>query len=118
SGAAAPVSIGPAIGAGASGAAQPAAARTLLDERFANNDRNWPSMPQGTAYLTNGSYRLAPRQAGQFVAVGAPIVDALKDVVVNATFHKLSGPSTSGGYGLIVRDQATAPQNGTSQEGR
>ncbi len=103
-------------GGPASGAAKPAAG-TLLDERFANNDRNWPSTPQGTAYLTNGSYRLAPRQAGQFVAVGAPIVDTLKDVIVNATFHKLSGP-LGGGYGIIVRDQATAPQNGTSQVGR
>jgi len=98
------------------GATQPAAS-TLFDERFANNDRNWPSTPQGTAFLTNGSYRLAPRRAGQFVAVGAPIADALQDVVVNATFHKLSGPP-GGGYGILVRDQAAAPQNGVSQDGR
>jgi hypothetical protein len=111
----APAAAAPA-GGPASGAAQPAAG-TLLDERFANNDRNWPSAPQGTAYLTNSSYRLATRQVGQFVAVGAPIVDTLKDVIVNASFHKLSGPS-GGGYGIIVRDQASAPQNGTSQVGR
>jgi hypothetical protein len=111
----APAAAAPA-GGPASGAAQPAAG-TLLDERFANNDRNWPSAPQGTAYLTNSSYRLATRQAGQFVAIGAPIVDTLKDVIVNASFHKLSGPS-GGGYGIIVRDQASAPQNGTSQVGR
>jgi hypothetical protein len=101
--------------AGPSGAAAPAAS-TLLDERFANNDRNWPSSPQGTASLTNGSYRLVPRQSGQFVAIGAPIADTLKDVVVNATFHKLTGP-LGGGYGIIVRDQASVPQDGTSQVG-
>src|SRR5207302_393096 len=103
--------VAPAAGGAASSAAQPNAG-TLLDERFANNDRNWPSTPQGTAYLTNGSYRLAPLQAGQFVAIGAPIVDTLKDVIVNATLHKVSGPS-GGGYGIIVRDQAPTPQNGT-----
>ena len=102
--------------AASAGATQPSA-RTLFDERFTNNDRNWPSTPQGTAFLTNGSYRLAPRQAGQFVAVGAPIADALQDVVVNATFRKLSGPP-GGGYGILVRDQASAPQNGVSQDGR
>ena len=103
------------VAAPASGATQPSAG-TLLDERFANNDRNWPSTPLGTAYLTNGSYRVGPNQAGQFVAVGAPIVDVLKDVVINATFHKLSGPP-GGGYGIIVRDQAPAPENGTGQDG-
>ncbi len=41
----------------------------------------------------------------------------LQDVVVNATFHKLSGPP-GGGYGILVRDQAAAPQNGVSQDGR
>jgi hypothetical protein len=100
----------------ASGAAQPSAS-ALLDERFANNDRNWPSTPLGTAYLSNGGYKVGPNQAGQFVVVGAPIYDSLKDVVINATFHKISGP-TGGGYGIIVRDQASAPQNGTSQDGR
>jgi hypothetical protein len=104
------------VAVASTGGAQPAGS-ILFDERFASNDRNWPSTPQGTGYLTNGSYRIGPNQAGQFVAIGAPIVDALKDVVVNATFHKLSGPS-GGGYGIIVRDQASPPQNGTSQDGR
>jgi len=89
----------------------------VFEENFANNSRNWPSSTQGTAQQTNGSYRLVPRQAGQFVAIGAPMTDVPSDVVVNATFHKLSGPS-GGGYGIILRDQATVPQNGTSQDGR
>jgi hypothetical protein len=104
-----------------SGPAQPAPAQsavtTLFDERFTNNDRRWPSTPQSAAFLNNGSYLLVPRLAGQFVAVGAPIADTLKDVVVNATFHKVSGP-LGGGYGIIVRDQATVPQNGTVQDGQ
>jgi hypothetical protein len=99
---------------------QPALLRSapavVLDERFTNNDRNWPSAAQGTAFLSNGSYRLTPQLAGEFVAVGAPIADLPKDVVVNASFRKLDGPS-GGGYGIIVRDQAAAPQQGTSQKG-
>ena len=60
---------------------------------------------------------MRPISAGQFVAVGAPITNVLQDVVVSATFHKVSGPQ-GGGYGIIVRDQATTPQNGTAQSGR
>jgi hypothetical protein len=94
------------------------AAVTVLDERFTDNARKWPSSPQGTAVLTSGSYRLIPRAAGQFVAVGAPIVTTpLRDVVVSATFHKVSGP-VGGGYGIIVRDQSATPQNGTTQNGQ
>jgi hypothetical protein len=89
----------------------------VFEESFANNSRNWPSSTQGIALQTNGSYRLVPRQAGQFVAIGAPITDVPSDVIVSATFHKLSGPS-GGGYGIILRDQAAVPQNGTSQDGR
>jgi hypothetical protein len=66
--------------------------------------------------LTNSSYRLVPRQAGQFVAVGAPITDVPRDVIVSAAFHKVSGP-VGGGYGIILRDQAAVPQNGTNQDG-
>jgi hypothetical protein len=100
--------------AGTSGAS---VAAPFFDERFANNGRMWPSDVDGTAFFANGTYRLVPRQAGQFVAVGAPIVTMLQDVVVNATFHKLSGPP-GGGYGIIVRDQGPIPQKGTSQDGR
>ena len=89
---------------------------TVLDERFGNNDRNWPSSPLGTALVFGGSYRLAPLKAGQFVAIDAPIPSPLKDVTVSATFHKVSGPP-GGGYGIVIRDQAAVPQNGTSQDG-
>jgi hypothetical protein len=54
---------------------------------------------------------------GQFVAIGAPIADVLQDVVVNASFRKLSGPA-GGGYGIIVRDQSAATHDGATQDGR
>jgi hypothetical protein len=98
-------------------AAAPAPAATaVFEEDFANSSRNWPSSNQGTALLATGSYRLMSK-TGQFVAIGAPITNMLSDVIVSATFHKLSGPS-GGGYGIILRDQASVPQNGTSQDGR
>ena len=90
----------------------------MLDERFTNNARNWPSNPQGTAWLTSGSYRLIPRQAGQFVAVGAPIADVLQNVIISATFRKLGGTPAGGGFGIIVRSQGTATLDGTSQGGQ
>jgi hypothetical protein len=98
-------------------AAQVAGPKTLLDERFTTNSANWPSNPQGVAALVNGSYRISPRQAGQFVAIGAPITSLPADVVVSAAFRKLAGPS-GGGYGLIVRDQSTSARDGTSQDGQ
>jgi hypothetical protein len=100
-------------------AAQPGAAASgsILDERFTSNARNWPSSPQANATLTNGSYRLAPLVAKQFVAISAPIVDVLQDVIVTADFHKLGGPD-GGGYGIIVHDQGTGPLDGNNQNGR
>src|SRR5262249_18578456 len=98
--------------------ASAAASRTLLDESFASNANNWPNNPQGTAWLTGGTYRIAPRQASQFVAIGAPAVgEILQDVVVNATFRKVGGPA-GGGYGIIVRDQGPWPRDGNNQQGR
>jgi hypothetical protein len=92
-----------------------AAARTLLDERFTSNDANWPINAE--AQITSGAYRIATHQAGQFVAIGAPIIDLPADVIVSATFHKLGGPS-GGGYGIIVRDQQTGARDGNNQDGR
>jgi uncharacterized protein DUF4388 len=108
--------------AGQAPAAPPAAvasapARTLLDEDFAASALNWPNDPQGTAWLTSGSYQLATRQAGKFVAISAPVAQTPNDVVVSATFRKVSGP-IGGGYGIIVRDQGPLPQEGTRQDGR
>jgi hypothetical protein len=93
------------------------AAGSILDERFTTNTRSWPSSPQGSAMLTDGSYRLTPRAAGQFVAIGAPLVDVPHDVSVTADFQKLGGPA-GGGYGIIVRDQGSGPLDGTIQNGR
>jgi Domain of unknown function (DUF4388) len=96
----------------------PAGPRTILDENFDSNASNWPNNPQGTAWITGGSYHIQPRQAGQFVAIAAPAVgEILQDVVVNATFHKLGGPA-GGGYGIIVRDQGPGPRDGNNQQGR
>ena len=88
----------------------------LLDDTFSSNARDWPSSPQGNAWVTSGGYRLIPRTAKQFVAVGAPLVDVPRDVVVNATFRKLGGPP-GGGYGIILRDQGGVPRDGTNQGG-
>ena len=94
-----------------------AAARTLLDENFTASALNWPNDPQGTAWLTSGSYQLATRDASKFVAISAPVAQTPNDVVVSATFRKVSGP-IGGGYGIILRDQGPLPQEGTRQDGR
>jgi hypothetical protein len=105
------------------GAAAPqpnAGAGSILDERFTTNSGKLPSTPQGTATLTNGSYRLTPRLAGQFVAVAAPMtptIDLPRDISVTADFRKLGGPG-GGGYGIIVRDQGSPPLDGINQNGR
>jgi hypothetical protein len=92
--------------------------RTLIDERFGTNQRNWPNNPQSTAWLaSDGTYHLAARQPGQFVAVGAPGVAPVRDVAVTATFRKVGGPP-GGGYGVIVRDQGPGPRDGVNQAGR
>jgi len=108
----------PAAAVPTGGNAQPAAAATRFDENFSTNAHNWPSNPQGTAWLTGGSYRLIPRQAGQFVALGAPVADVPQDVVVSATFHKLSGTPPGGGFGIILRDQSPSSRDGTNQAGQ
>jgi hypothetical protein len=92
-------------------------AQVLLDEHFGTNSAKWPSSPQGVASLGNGTYRVVTQQAGQFVAIGAPITNLPADVVVSATFRKLAGPS-GGGYGIIVRDQETGAHDGARQDGR
>jgi len=91
--------------------------RTVLDERFADNGRNWPNNAEGTAWFADGGYRLFARQPPRFVAVGAPITAPLRDVVVAATFRKVGGPP-GGGYGLIVRDQRLESRDGLEQGGR
>jgi hypothetical protein len=95
----------------------PAPSATLLDEHFSSATSDWPTTGQGTAWLSDDSYQLATRDAGQFVAVSAPLVQVPSNVVVSATFHKVGGPA-GGGYGIILRDQGPAAQDGLSQAGR
>ena len=95
--------------------AQASAPKLLFNDYFSTN-AGWPSSPDGAASIINGTYRVAPAHAGQFVAIGAPITNLPADVIVDASFHKLGGPS-GGGYGLIVRDQSTTPRDGNSQDG-
>ena len=90
---------------------------TLLDERFTSATTTWPNDPQGTAWLSDGIYQVATRRAGQFVTISAPVADVPPNVIVSATLHKLGGPA-GGGYGIIVRDQGPAAQDGVSQAGR
>ena len=86
----------------------------VLEEWFADNRRQWPNDPLGTAWFADGAYHLSAREPGRFVAVGAPIGRSLRDMVMSGAFRKVGGPP-GGGYGLIVRDQATASRDGINQ---
>jgi hypothetical protein len=101
----------------ASPTARPTSFRTVLEERFPDNRRGWPSRPGSTAWVADGVYNLVARQPGRFVAVRAPMSAKLRDGVVSATFRKVGGPA-GGGYGLIVRDQASSAGDGLDQSGR
>jgi hypothetical protein len=91
--------------------------RTVLAERFASTTRPWPNHPDLTAWLAEGAYRLAVRQPGQFVAIGAPVSESFGDVIVSARVRQVGGP-LDGQYGLIVRDQGPGPRDGVNQTGR
>lgn len=91
--------------------------RVLLDESFVDNRMSWPDNAGSTAWITHPAYRLVPRQAGQFVAIRAPIPRSLTDLVLEAAFRKVGGPP-GGGYGLIVRDQGASAGDGVAQGGR
>ena len=97
--------------------AAPSASATLLDERFSSDTTTWPNDPHGSAWLSGGTYQVATRRAGQFVAISAPVAEVPPNVIVSATLHKLGGPA-GGGYGIIVRDQGAAAQDGVSQAGQ
>jgi hypothetical protein len=88
-----------------------------VDEAFTNMPQGWPNTPDGPARYADGSYHLAPRELGRFVAVNAPLANSLKEVTVSGRFHKTSGPG-GGGYGLIVHDQGPDLHNGANQNGR
>jgi LPXTG-site transpeptidase (sortase) family protein len=94
-----------------------APARAVFEERFSNNDRDWPNDPQATAWIADGGYHLFARQPSQFVAIGAPLAQSLSDVTVTAILRKIGGPP-GGGYGIVVRDQGPGSRDGIRQEGR
>jgi hypothetical protein len=94
--------------------AAPAAGQPLLDVRFASGPgKGWLDNPAVAAW-SDGAYRLQARQPARFVAIGAPLPQALSDVVISATFRKTGGPP-GGGYGLVVRDQGPDPRDGANQ---
>ena len=99
----------------AGGAQGPTAA--LLDEQFTAGTVTWPDDPQSTAWLAGGSYQVATRRPGEFVAISAPIAQVPSDVIVRATVRKIGGPP-GGGFGIIMRDQGPDAQDGLRQAGR
>jgi hypothetical protein len=116
---AAPVATAPSSAAPPAAAPKPtvavAAARALMDVRFAAGAAlRWLDNPPYAAW-SDGAYRLQASKLGRFVAVGVPIDRVLSEVVVSATLRKTGGPP-GGGYGLIVRDQGPEPRDGVNQE--
>jgi hypothetical protein len=87
----------------------------LLDTLFREPQPGWiENVPFAGWY--SGAYMLAARVAPRFVAVAAPQSQALRDVVVSGTFHKVGGPP-GGGYGFVLRDQEPAQRDGANQAG-
>jgi hypothetical protein len=87
----------------------------LLDTLFREPQPGWiDNVPFAGWYA--GAYTLAARVAPRFVAVAAPQSQALGDVVVSGTFHKVGGPP-GGGYGFVLRDQEPAQRDGSNQSG-
>jgi hypothetical protein len=105
----------PAAAAGAS-PSPGVAFHVILDETFPGAPPGWPNDPQGVAHGLAG-YRLSVPQAGQFVAVDAPLASGLRDLIVAASLRKVGGPD-GGTYGLIIRDEGPGPRDGTNQMGR
>src|SRR5689334_10515502 len=84
---------------------------SLIDDRMR---RAWPDNPDSTAWFGPDGYQLYARTPGDFVALRAPTVGPVDDVVVTGTFHKVGGPP-GGGYGLIVRDRRASMGDGIDQ---
>jgi hypothetical protein len=88
----------------------------LLDTASSVLFDGWRSNPP-FASNSGTSYTLMSSIPGRFVAISAPMQDAVADVAVNATFRKVAGPP-GGGYGLILRDQEPALRDGSNQGGQ
>lgn len=110
--------LSPSVPAAAPPATGDALVGPLLDEDFANNDRQWRSDQQSTAWVDDRGYHLLARQANQFVAIAAPlpVAQVPRDVMVTARFQKIGGPA-GGGYGIILRDQDPGARDGKQQNG-
>jgi hypothetical protein len=91
--------------------------RTVINERFTTNDNTWPHEPTGPAQVTDGAYRLAITEPGQFLRIRPALVEVLSDVNVTGVFRKVSGPP-GGGYGIVVRDQVAGAMDIRDQTGR
>ena len=91
--------------------------RVALDERFDTPTNAWPKDPLIVARRVEGGYRVTPRVDDEFVAIGAPLEESFRDVLVGATFRKLGGPA-NGVCGLVLRDRGPTPRDGRNQTGR
>jgi hypothetical protein len=90
----------------------------LLAQRFLAPLPKWPHDPEGNSWFEDGAYHLLSRQAGRFVAVGAPLSEPVTDAMLTAQFRKVGGPP-GGGYGFIIRNQGDpAERDSRSQTGR
>jgi hypothetical protein len=89
----------------------------VLDEAFAAVPAGWPNQSDGSAWYSGAGYEIQPREAGQFVAIDAPVDDAFHDGTISARLHKTGGPP-GGGYGIIVADQGPEPHDGVYQGGQ
>jgi hypothetical protein len=87
---------------------------SIVDARLR---RAWPDDPHGPAWFTASGYQVFARHPGDFVAVRAPTVSAVDDVVVSGSFRKVGGPP-GGGYGIIVRDRRAGAGDGLDQSGQ
>jgi hypothetical protein len=95
----------------------PGPLRTLLDERFIEFPNGWPEDPGAMASYSDGTYRLVVRGTEAGLVVHAPVEELLDDVVVMATFRKMSGPP-GGRYGVLVRNGAPNLEDGVKTMGR
>ncbi len=97
------------------GPAGSAGTAPLFEARFDGSQALWPNNAAGPARFEEGGYRIAS-SIGQFAAIGAPVDQPMRDVVVAATFRKAGGPP-GGVYGLIIRDAGPLPRDGSNQTG-
>jgi hypothetical protein len=98
--------------------ANPAALfRIVMDERFEADEPGWPTDLQAEIRRVEGGYRLLPLIGEHWLAIGAPVGAALRDVLVGARFRKLGGPP-GGTFGVLLRDRGPGPRDGRNQAGR